>query len=248
MNFSQIFPHLAFMIFVVMSVIASNVTGFALALVLIGLVGVTGIVPLPDAVNAVTMIIIVNAALFLFKRRPLRIQPAIKPAVLASLFGSLAGSSILIALAAYDLRALRMLLGVCVIGCALILWRTVEPYKQESGRSTFALVGALSGLLGGLFATAGPPLVYAVYRQPWSIETIQESLIFSFGAGAILRLTVMTIAGQITPLAMQLALESIPVALLVTYTMANRKPQLSKEVLQKLVCILLLCAGIGILA
>lgn len=246
-EFSKLYPHLAFMVFVAVSVYTSNVTGFALALVLLGLVGLTDIVPLTDAVNAVTLVIVVNAALFLYKRRPLRIQPAMRPAVAASLLGSMAGMALLVFLATHAVDTLRMLLGICVIGCALVLWRSVESYAVESRPRTFAIVGALSGVLGGLFATASPPLVYAVYRQPWSIEVIQESLIFCFGVGAVLRFVVMTLTGQISALAVQLAVEAIPVALLVTWLVANRRPPVSKQTLQHLVCVLLLCAGIGIL-
>ena len=239
--------HVMFALFVGISVYASNLTGFALALVLLGLVGVTNIVPLQDAVNAVTIIIIVNALFFLHKRRPLRIQPAIKTAVATSLGGSLLGMALLTYLAANAFHVLRLLLGICVIACAALLWRSVKPYPVESDRKTFALVGVLSGVLGGLIATAGPPLVYATYRQPWSIEVIQESLIFTFGVGAVLRLAVMTASGHMSSISVQLAAEAVPVAMLVTALAANRRPPFSKQVLQRIVCVLLVCAGVGIL-
>ncbi|SOZ09608.1 MULTISPECIES: TSUP family transporter [Cupriavidus] len=239
--------HLLFVLFVAISVYASNVTGFALALVLLGLVALTDIVPLPDAVNAVTVIIVLNAALFLYKRRPLRIQPEIKPAVVCSLGGSLVGMALLTFLATHAFQTLRALLGICVVGCAMLLWKAARPYAVASGPRTFAFVGALSGVLGGMFATASPPLVYAVYRQPWSVEVIQESLIFSFGVGAVLRLSVMGLSGQVNLFALQLAAEALPVAMLVTILAANRQPPVSKERLRQIVCILLVCVGIGIL-
>ncbi|SOY98637.1 putative integral membrane protein [Cupriavidus taiwanensis] len=239
--------HLLFLLFVALAVYTSNVTGFALALVLLGLVGLTDIVPLPDAVNAVTVIIIVNAGLFLYKRRPLRIEPAIKPAITGSLAGSLIGMAFLTYLANNSFHTLRTLLGICVIACALVLWKVAEPYPEPSGAKTFALVGALSGVLGGMFATAAPPLVYAVYRQPWPVQVIQESLIFSFGVGAVLRLVVMGVSGQISPLAIQLAAEALPVAVAVTAFAANRQPPVSRATLKHLVCVLLVFTGLGIL-
>lgn len=244
---SNVHIYLLFALFVAVSVYASNVTGFALAMVLLGLVGVTQLVPLPDAVNAVTFIIVVNAALFLYKRRPLRIQSSMKVAAATSLGGSLAGMALLTFLATNAIHVLRTLLGLCVVACALLLWGAVQPYAKESKRKTFAFVGVLSGVLGGLFATASPPLVYVVYRQPWQMEVIQESLIFSFGIGAVLRLTVMGLTGQISALAVHLALTSIPVALLVTVLAVNRPPPFSKQATQKFVCLLLVCTGIGIL-
>lgn len=239
--------HAVFALFVAIAVYAQSLTGFALALVLLGLVGLTDLVPLPDAINAVTVLIVVNAAVFLYKRRPLRIEPAIKPAVIASIGGTLVGMALLGFIAAHALHALRALLGVCVIACALLLWKVARPYATASSPRSFAVVGALSGVLGGIFSAAGPPLVYAAYRQPWSLEVIQESLIFSFGVGAVIRLVVMAISGQFSLLSMQLALEAIPVVFVVTALAATRRPPFSRDTLKHAVCALLVCAGVGML-
>ena len=40
--------HLVFLIFVALAVYAQNVTGFALALILLGLIGATDLVPITD--------------------------------------------------------------------------------------------------------------------------------------------------------------------------------------------------------
>lgn len=239
--------HVMFIAFVGVAVYAQNLTGFALGLVLLGLVGLTDLIPLADAANAVSVLTMTNACLFLYKRRPVRLQPAMKPAVLASVVGSFIGMGVLTFLAANATSVIRFLLGLCVIGCAMLLWRSAQPYAVPSGAGTFTWVGAVSGLLGGMFATPGPPLVYAVYRQPWPMTTIQESLIFSFGVGAALRLSVMAATGQINRLTIQLALEALPVLFFVTVYAANRRPPVSKETLQRVVCLLLMCAGIGIL-
>jgi hypothetical protein len=90
--------------------------------------------------------------------------------------------------------------------------------------------------------------VYVVYRQPWPLARIQESLIFAFGVGALLRLVVLGLAGQIGAQSLLLAAEAIPVVLLVTLLSANRKPPVSRETLKHLVCLLLIAAGVGMLA
>ena len=46
--------HALFLLFVALAVYAQNLTGFALALILLGLIGITDLVPLTDAANAVT--------------------------------------------------------------------------------------------------------------------------------------------------------------------------------------------------
>jgi len=242
-----VYTHATFVTFVAIAVYTQNLTGFALALVLLGLVGLTELVALPDAINAVTIIAVINAAAFLQRRRPVSIEPAMKPAVIASLVGVLAGMTILTLLAAQALHMLRALLGVAIVACALLLWRSTQPWPATSSAKFFTCIGALSGVLGGLFATPGPPLVYAVYRQPWPVKIIQESLVFSFGVGAAFRLLIILITGQINIQSFLLAAESIPVIFAVTMFTANRQPPFSKQVIKHVVCVLLLCAGVGML-
>jgi len=240
-------PHLLFVAFVALAVYAQNLTGFALALILLGLVGVVDLVPLTDAVNAVTVLMIVNALMFFYRRRAARVEPAIIPAVVASVVGVLAGMALLTVLAAHAYQVLRMILGASVVICALVLWRATAPLSKTSGRGYFTLVGSLSGILGGMFSAPGPPLVYAVYRQPWPLERMQESLIFSFAVGAVLRLLVMASSGHFSKLAVVLSAEAIPVVLIVTALSATHPPPISKGVLKTIVCILLVGSGMGML-
>ena len=244
---ANIAANVLFVLFVAFSVYVQTLTGFALALMLLGLVGLTQLFPLPDAVNAVSFITVINAVTFLRRRRPIRIEPVMKTAVLASMAGSFVGMGILTYLAAHSLHLLRTLLGLIVIGCALLLWRMGQPRETTSPPRVFAAVGALSGVLGGMFSAAGPPLVYVVYRQPWPLERIQESLIFAFGVGALLRIVVLGLAGQISVQSLLLAAEAIPVVLLVTLFSANRKLPVSRATLKHIVCALLIAAGAGIL-
>ena len=237
--------HLLFITFVAVAVYAQTVTGFALALILLGLVGVFDLVPVPDAANAVTVMIIVNAATFFVRRPAARIDPAVRPAVVSSLLGSLLGMAILSYLAANAYQALRMALGASIVACAYLLWRTASPLAQTSGSRYFALAGSISGVLGGMFSAPGPPLVYAVYRQPWPAQRVQEALIFLFGAGAVLRLAVMVATGQFSTQAVLLTLEALPVVLIVTAWSATRQPPVSQAVLRNVVSVFLVVSGLA---
>ena len=239
--------HLLFAAFVAVGVYAQTLTGFALALILLGLVGVTDLVPLTDAANAVTVIMIVNGLMFFRRRRTTRIERAIIPAVAASLLGALVGMALLTFLATNAYQILRVILGLSIVICALLLWRASAPVNRASSAAYFTVVGALSGVLGGMFSAPGPPLVYAVYRQPWSIERMQESLIFCFAVGASLRLAVMGLTGNFSKLALQLTLVAIPVVIIVTALAASHPPPIAKAALRNVVCILLVVSGVGML-
>ena len=179
-----------------------------MALILLGLVGATDLLPLPDAVNAVMVMVLANARTFLYYRRSLQFEPSLWPAVAPSVLGAVAGTLLLAWLAASAYQVLRLLLGLSIVACALLLWHASRPQQTISPRIAFALAGGVAGLLGGMFAAPGPSLVYLMYRHPLPRARIQEALILFFGIGALLRLAIIVPAGQFSLYALQLAAES----------------------------------------
>jgi uncharacterized protein len=238
--------HLMFLMFVVFAAYAQNVTGFALALILLGLIGATDLVPLSDAVNAVTVISLTNAGTFLYRRWPVQFERSLWPAVASSIPGAIAGTILMTWLASTAYEALRLLLGLSIVVCALLLWRAGTQLKTVSSRHAFVLAGGMSGLLAGMFAAAGPPLVYLMYRQPLAHARIQESLIFFFGIASLLRLALTVPAGTFSMNAVALTAEAVPVVLLVTVVAARRPPPLSERPLKAVVCLLLILTGAGL--
>ncbi|MDS1141055.1 sulfite exporter TauE/SafE family protein [Pusillimonas sp. SM2304] len=236
--------NLLFLIFVALAVYTQNLTGFALALVLLGLVGATDVFPLPDVVNAVSIIVLVNATLFLYKRRALRLERSLWPVLLASMAGTLLGVAALAWIMGNAYEVLRLLLGLSIVYCAWMLWRRAVPRSTSSTPASFASVGLLSGLMNGLFAAGGPPLVFLIYRQPWSLARIQESLIFINGMAALLRLAVTIPTVGFNQQSLKLSLIAVPVVLLVTTLSARRAPPLSPRVLRLIVCLLLVATGL----
>ena len=237
--------YLLFLVFVAMAVYTQNLTGFALALVLLGLVGATNLFPLPDVVNVVSVIGLVNAAVYLYKRQALKLDRLLWPSLFASCVGTVAGVAMLAWMvgAAYDV--LRLLLGIAIVGCAGMLLLQSKPLAKSSSPRSFMGFGLLSGLMGGLFAAAGPPLVYQVYRQPWTQQRARESLVYLFGAGALLRLLLVIPTGAFTALSLKLSAIALPVAITVTWLTVRRAPSLSPQTLRRLVCALLAVAGVA---
>lgn len=232
-----------FLVFVALAVFAQNMTGFALALVLLGLVGATDLFPLPDVVNVASIITLVNAALFLYRRRALRLERRLWPVLLSSMAGTVLGVAALAWMMGNAYNVLRLLLGLSIVYCAWILWRRAAPLPASSTPAAFLSIGLLSGLMGGLFSAGGPPLVYQIYRQPWEPARIRESLMFLNGAGALLRLAVVVPTVGVNRQSLTLSAIAIPVVILVTMLMANRAPPLSPRILKLSVCALLAATG-----
>jgi uncharacterized membrane protein YfcA len=238
--------HALFLMFVALAAYAQNLTGFALALILLGLIGATDVVPLTDAVNAVTVMALTNAGTFLYRRWPVHPERSLWPAIVSSIPGAVVGTILMSWLAGAAYEVLRLLLGLSIVLCALLLWRAAKPLKTVSSRGAFVLAGGISGLLGGMFSASGPPLVYLMYRQPLAHARIQESLIVFFGVGSLLRLAIVVVAGRFSMHAVGLTAEAIPVVFAVTAFAAGRPPPLSLGLLKAVVCVLLVITGVGL--
>jgi uncharacterized membrane protein YfcA len=242
---APLWTHATFLVFVAGAVYAQAITGFALALILLGLIGATNLVPLPDAVNASTIIAFCTAWTFLYRRRALRVERVLIPTVVASAAGIVVGALLLTWLAGTAYQVLRLVLGASIVACALSLWRAAQPLPSLSSPAVYAITGGVSGLLAGMFSAPGPPLVYLLYRQPKPLAWIQQSLMVVFGLGTLLRLLIVVPSGQFSLLSLQLAAEAVPVVFVVTFYTARRAPPLSPKLLRSLVCALLIGTGLS---
>jgi uncharacterized protein len=237
--------HVTFLLFVAGAVYAQALTGFALALILLGLVGATNLVPLTDAVNATTIIGFCTAWLFLYRNRALRVEKVLVPTVIASAGGVLVGALLLVWLAGTAYQVLRLVLGASIVACAVSLWRAAQPLPAMSSAKTFAITGGIAGIMGGMFSAGGPPLVYLLYRQPRPLTWIRQSLMVFFGFTTSLRLFIVVPSGQFSLFAVQLAAEALPVVFLMTYFAVRHPVPLSPKLFRGLICVLLITTGVS---
>lgn len=239
--------HLVFFACAVIAGYVQNLTGFAFGLILLGMVGLMEIAPITDVANVVSVLMLVNAAMIFYTERPKLEIRVIGPTMGASLIGVIVGVLLLNWLSDTVVHVLSMLLGVTIVACAAILAQDGGTLENRSPISRFIAFGAISGVLGGLFSAAGPPLVYHFYRQPIALRTIREGLIAIFAANALLRLAMMLPTGRFGVNAMILSLETVPLILLQTYWMARRPTTLRTATIRRIVCVMLALVGLGLM-
>ncbi len=161
--------------------------------------------------------------------------------------GILLGVLLLGWLSVHVTLALRVLLGLTVIACAVIVLRQSAALHERSSAGSFRRWGAASGLLTGLFATGGPPLVYHIYRQPMALRTVRDTLVATLAASSLLRLVVAIPAGQFSINALKLSLLAAPLVFGLSWWLERHPPGWSRQVVLRLVCALLLLTGVGLL-
>jgi hypothetical protein len=237
-----------FLACVAVAIYAQSITGFALALILLGLTSLFELAALADVANVATVLSLASAAVALRGTHRSMDRAIWRSTVTGSLFGYAAGVGLLAWLNSNVVVVLRLLLGVVVIACAVVVLRRADPLRQRSSAASFRGFGLLSGVLGGLFSASGPPLVYQFYRQPLSLDEVRDTLLAALAAGSLIRLVMVVPAGQFTLHSLWLCAASVPLAMGLAWWLRRHPPAWPRETVLKIVCALLLITGVGLIA
>jgi len=239
--------HLLFLACVALATYAQTTTGFAFSLVLLGLAGVLSLSSLSEMTNVVNMLALVNVLVALRGVRANVNVSLIKGAFYSSSVGVAVGVGVLYWVSGDAMLWLSGLLGVTILGCATLLVVRKRPLAQISSPASFMSYGLLSGLLGGLFSSAGPPMVYHMYRQPLSLAIIRDSLLVFFAANAALRIVFVGASGGLTLSSVWLAIEALPVVVVLTWLVRRYASPESLKTVRLFVFFLLVVAGLGLI-
>jgi hypothetical protein len=225
---------------------AQTMTGFAFGLIAMGGVGLTGLLPLPDAAVVVGMLTLLNAGLML---RTGWTQVARRELALI-LCGSVPtlglGYALLEWLADARVDALKLALGALIVAASLQLVLRPGARAARSGDASFVGMGAASGVMAGLFSTGGPPLIYHLHRQPLPPAAIRETLVAAFGVAAVLRLGMVAAAGNLPGSAAPLLLAGAPAVFAATAAARRWPPPLSPRARRLVVFALLTLSGLSL--
>jgi uncharacterized protein len=225
-----------------------TLTGFAFGLIFLALVGMFDLIPIATAANAVTLITL-SQTLIYFREFPITPEwRIVRPAIWPSLIGVAGGVALLSFLSDGTLFLLKITLGMSVVGSAALLVIRFQPKTEIDAASSFAWTGVLAGLMGGLFSTAGPPLVYKLYRQPLSLPVIRQGLLVMFGLSQLTRLVMVVITGQFTPASVIYAVLAVPLLFGVTRGNKRFPLKLSPLAVSRVAAGLLLMAGVSLIA
>ncbi|EHN67815.1 integral membrane protein [Comamonas testosteroni ATCC 11996] len=224
-----------------------NLTGFAFGLIFVGVAGATGLMNIADAANVACLLSIINGVSYM---RAYRFEPdwaMLKPMLISSVLGVVGGVLLLHWLSGNTLNGLRMLLGLVIVLCAMLLLMQKKALDQPSGPVSMWVAGVSSGLLGGLFATPGPPMVYHLYRQPLDRMLVRHCLFAMFVSCSLLRAAMVAVEGQLNWAVMGWTALAFPVVTGVTWWSARHPPAWPKRLVEWLVCGLLILSGASLL-
>lgn len=237
----------AFLVIAGVAAYVQTMTGFAFGLVMMGALALAGLMPLPDAAVMVGLLTLVNAAQMMLHggwrhvaRRELGFT------LWASLPALVVGFFLLEWLADTRADLLKVVLGLVIVLSSLQLAIQRRSLRQASPGRSFLGFGILSGLMSGLFATGGPPLVYHLYRQPLPVAQIRETLVAAFGVAQVVRLSLVAGTGNLPPPSTLAGVAAIPVVMGMTYAARRWPLPLSPAMQKTVVFILLFLSGVSL--
>jgi uncharacterized membrane protein YfcA len=237
---------LGFLLLTSIAAYAQTLTGFAFGLITMGGIGLTGLLSLPDAAMLVSILTLVNAAQMLLKGWRDVAWREFWLVMATSLPMLLAGYLLLEWLAGTRADILRIILGLVIIVSSLQLARKPEPLARPSGDASFLFFGSIAGLMGGMFSTAGPPLVYHFYRQPMPHVKVRETLVTVFALNAVLRNGLVAFSGNLPRGSVWWGLLAIPLVMGATHAARRWPPPMSPATMRKIVFVLLFLSGVSL--
>lgn len=237
----------AFLFIAGVAAYVQTITGFAFGLVMMGLIALVGLLPLPDAAAMVGLLTLVNATqMMLHGGRHHVVRHLLRQVLSASLPTLVVGYFLLEWLADTRADALKVVLGVIIMASSLQLAVQRKALPRQSSDASFVGFGIISGVMGGLFSTGGPPLVYHFYRQPMPTAQIRETLVAAFGAAQVVRLSLVALSGNIPPPSTLAGVAAVPVVMGMTYAARRWPPPLSAAALKVVVFVLLFLSGVSL--
>lgn len=224
-----------------------TVTGFGLGMIVMGATSGLNVAPVASVAAVVSLMTLTNSAVALPGKLKYLNLPVIAATVAGIVPATVIGVLLLDALSTSAVSVLRIALGliVCYGGLSLVL----RPRQREtlSSRPSFFASGLLSGLCGGLFGIAGPPVIYQCYRQPLPPVAIRNMLILLFAATSGMRTLFVAMQGKLDFEILTLTAWAIPVVALATFAGRHWPPPMTPLAMRRLAFVTLMLIGGGLI-
>lgn len=239
-------PTIGFWILAALAAWMQTLVGFALGLILMGGAGLLGLMPLPQAAMVTSILVVLNGTMMLWRGWREVDRAALSYTLIGSVPTLALGFALLNWLAGQAIGALQLMLGLVIAGAALQLVMRPHPLAQRSPPAVFVSTGAVGGILGGLFATAGPPIIWNLYRQPITLASIRVTLVAVFMANQVLRLGMALATTGIGLPVWVAAAGTVPSVMLGTYVARRWPPPFGPQAMRRLAFGLLMLSGVSL--
>lgn len=238
---------IAFLVVVALGAYVQTVTGFALGLIVMGGITLFDLAPVAFTAVVVSFTALSNNFLALHRGLHLIDRRAVGYTLVGMLPAVYLGVLLLEQLHSTSVETLRMILGGVILAGGVLLALRPHPRPVRAAGWVDAGIGVAGGLLAGMFAIGGPPLVFHFYRQPLQLPVIRATLLATFAVATATRLVYVGLEGDIDLAMLQLSVLCLPVVFLATFIGRRYPPPLPDLAMRRLAFALLGLIGLMLL-
>ena len=232
------------MVVVAFATYFQTVTGYGLAIIVLGVTSNLDLMPLGQAASIIGLVSIVSCALALPPKNWSKVNWSIvKMVSFSAVPASVLGVVLLAYLSNQATNTLQLILGISIILAAAQSVFRPSPFSQISSPMSFLAYGSVAGLGGGLFGMAGPPIIFLMYRQPLEIVSIRLILLAIFLFISLFRELYLVFAQGFVAENYLSALMALPVIFLMTWAGQKYPPKLSPIAIRRLTFMVLMVLG-----
>ena len=199
-----------------LATLLQTLSGFGFGLMVVSSFTLFGIMPLTATTFMVSFLSLFNSVSLVARNRNQINTRAFKILLISGIPFMVVGYTLLEYLSIGMATWLNLLLGFAILSCCGLLLVKRKRGQPSGSAFGFTVAGGLGGMLGGLFSTFGPPVVFQCYRQAWPINEIRFTLLAVFSVTALIRLAIVPFGTLPSIDVMISALLAVPVILVFT--------------------------------
>jgi len=224
------------------------VAGFALGMIAVAVIGGLRLLDIPTLAAMVSLLSMLNASLSLGGHTQHVHRPMLMWLAIGIVPGLLLGYWLMLYLNGNRLWLLELCLGVFITVGGLSMSIRPRSWSQESGGPFTWCMGAIGGILGGLFSASGPLLGWFAYSQPLPVAAIRATLLSYFFLATSIRTIIVFFEGSLSASVLLYVALGAPAVILGAWLGRRFPPLVSEQGLKRGVFVLLLLMGLWICA
>ena len=222
------------------------VAGFALGMIAVAVIGGLRLLDIPTLAAMVSLLSMLNASLSLGGHTQHVHRPMLMWLAIGIVPGLLLGYGLMLYLDGNRLWVLELCLGVFITVGGLSMTIRPRSWPQESRGPFTWCMGAIGGILGGLFSASGPLLGWFAYSQPLPVAVIRATLLSYFFLATAMRTIIVFFEGSLSASVLFYGALGAPAVILGAWLGRRFPPVVSEQALKRGVFMLLLLMGLWI--
>lgn len=219
-------------------------TGFAMGIVFMAIVQITGVMSIADAAAVISVLAFFNVAVGLIGATRKIDWSIFRGIAIGQAPAIVLGVWLLTILSTDQTRLLSLLFGLFLLLSSAFIAVRPQPLRERSKPWTAYVAGFFGGIFGGMFSTAGPATGWYCYRQPLSILILRATLLAGFLAHTVTRTALVGGIGYYDGELLLYIAMGLPVALVATSIARLYPPRISDLMARRLIFAFLAVVGL----